>query len=180
MGYKLVLASAPLKGQLPAQSLKVKLFTCIMLLHLESEQLHSRQGFRSLAGTLADFQPRQALSWSTFSYAIALVQETHWSTSGEWTRGDWTFIHSASQRPRQDGVMVAIRTSLLTSDEVLRQEIHPGRLLRVRAVLDQPQWVIFSLYQHAMSAGSASDKDKLLDKKRNLEKVRQGHSWRAL
>ena len=105
----------------------------------------------------------------TSSYAIALVQETHWSTSGEWAKGDWTFIHSASQRPRQDGVMVAIRTSLLTTEEVQWQEIVPGRLLRVRAALNQQQWDIFSLYQHA---GNAVGREKLLAKRRTV--------WRKL
>ena len=39
----------------------------------------------------------------TSSYDIALVQETHWSTSGEWAKGDWTFIHSASRGPGKTG-----------------------------------------------------------------------------
>ena len=99
------------------------------------------------------------------NFAVALVQETHWSSSGEWVKGDWTFIHSASKRPRQDGVMVAIRTSLLTSGEVSWQEIIPGRLLRVRAILGQQQWDFFSLYQRAMSSGAAADKDKLLERR---------------
>ena len=120
----------------------------------------------------------------TSNYAIALVQETHWSTSGEWKKGDWTFIHSASQRPRQDGVMVAIRTSMLTAAEVLWQEIHPGRILRVRAELNQQQWDIFSLYQHAMSAGGASDKDKLLSKRnivwKKLDKAMHSTPYRSM
>ena len=120
----------------------------------------------------------------TSSYAIALAQETHWSTSGEWKKGDWTFIHSASQRPKQDGVMVAIRTSMLTESEVLWQEVHPGRILRVRAELNKQQWDIFSLYQHAMTAGSASDKDKLLKKRsvvwQKLDKAVQGTPYRSM
>ena len=105
-------------------------------------------------------------------YAVALIQETHWSSSGEWVKGDWTFIHSASKRPRQDGVMVCIRTSLLGSGEVQWQEIVPGRLLRVRAILGKQQWDLFSLYQHAMISGAAEAKDKLLDKRRLI--------WRKL
>ena len=98
-------------------------------------------------------------------YAVALVQETHWSTSGEWSKGDWTFIHRPSKRARQDGVMVVLRTSMLTSTEVSWQEIIPGRLLRVRAVINHQQWELFSLYQHAMSPGSAEEKAKLLAKR---------------
>ena len=105
-------------------------------------------------------------------YAVALIQETHWSSSGEWVKGDWTFIHSASTRPRQDGVMVCIRTTLLGSGEVQWQEIVPGRLLRVRAILGKQQWDLFSLYQHAMISGTAEAKDKLLDKRRTI--------WRKL
>ena len=108
-------------------------------------------------------------------YAVALVQETHWSTSGEWSKGDWTFIHSPSKRARQDGVKVVLRTSMLTSAEVSWQEIIPGRLLRVRAVINHQQWELFSLYQHAMSPGSAEEKAKLLAKRdevwRKLDKA---------
>ena len=195
MGYKIVLASAPLKGQLPAQNLKVKLFTeAEFYIHMHhapaprvraaTQQARVRVFSWNAPGLSAEANAELEHFLQTSNYAIALVQETHWSTSGEWKRGDWTFIHSASQRPRQDGVMVAIRTSMLTSEEVLWQEIHPGRLLRVRAVLDQQQWDIFSLYQHAMSAGSASDKDKLLSKRntvwKKLDKAIHGTPYRSM
>ena len=53
--------------------------------------------------------------------------------------------------------MVALRTSLIW------QEIIPGRLLRVRAVVGRQQWGIFSLYQH-------EERVKLTEKRRPVLK----------
>ena len=58
--------------------------------------------------------------------AVAIIQETHWSTSGEWSAGGWQIVHTASERRRQDGVMVAVRRDLLSHSEICWQEIIPG------------------------------------------------------
>ena len=103
---------------------------------------------------------------------IAIIQETHWTTTGEWTAGQWQFIHTASERRRQDGVLVAIRRSSLSHREVCWQEIIPGRLLQVRVELGRQCCEILGLYQHAMTARSATEKSKVMSSRRAV--------WRAL
>ena len=99
---------------------------------------------------------------------VAVIQETHWSTSGEWRTGQWQCIHSASGRKNQDGVLVAIRSSLLGSSEVCWQEVAPGRLLRVRATLEGQHWEIFGLYQHAMTSGGHAGDGGVFDKRQRI------------
>ena len=71
--------------------------------------------------------------------------------------------------------MVAIRTSALSSKEILWQELIPGRLLRVRAEIGRQQWEILSLYQHAITSASAEERVKLMERRRavltKLDKV---------
>ena len=103
---------------------------------------------------------------TTGTIDIAIIQETHWSTTGEWTAGQWQFIHTASERSRQDGVLVAVRRSLLSNREVCWQEIVPGRLLRVRVELCHQSCEILGLYQHAMTARSATEKSKVMSRRK--------------
>ena len=71
--------------------------------------------------------------------------------------------------------MVALRTSALSSTEIVWRELIPGRLLRVRAEIGHQQWDIFSLYQHAITSASAEERVKLMEKRRvvltKLDKV---------
>ena len=99
---------------------------------------------------------------------VAVIQETHWSTSGEWRTGQWQCTHSASGRKNQDGVWVAIRSSLLENSEVCWQEIVSGRLLRVRATLEGQRWEIFGLYQHAMTSGGHAGDGGVFDKRQRI------------
>ena len=121
---------------------------------------------------------------TTATIDIAITQETHWSTTGEWTAGQWQFIHTASERSRQDGVLVAVRKSLLTNQEVCWQEIVPGRLLRVRVELCHQSCEILGLYQHAMTARSATEKSKVLSRRKAVwgafEKALSGLPFRAM
>ena len=86
-------------------------------------------------------------------YAIALVQETHWSTSGEWNKG-------------------ALRTSLLSLCGSILARDYSWQAPSGQGCHSNQQWEIFSLYQHAVSPGSAEDKAKLLAKR--------GEIWRKL
>ena len=91
---------------------------------------------------------------------VAVIQETHWSTSGEWRTGQWQCIHSASGRKNQDGVLVVIRSSLLGNGEVCWQEVAPQH------------WEIFGLYQHALTSGGHAGDGGVLDKRQRI--------WKAL
>ena len=104
--------------------------------------------------------------------AVAIIQETHWTTSGEWCSGGWQIVHSASERKRQDGVMVAVSRDLLSHSEVCWQEVIPGRLLRVRAEIKKQCWEILGVYQHAMTNRTAEETTKIFSQRRQV--------WRAL
>ena len=120
---------------------------------------------------------------------IAITQETHWSTTGEWKTGHWQFVHTASDRKGQDGVLVAVKASLLTRQEVCCQEIIPGRLLRLRVELRQQCYEILGIYQHALSNPNrtASETAKVMTQRNQSGELwtrlclvfRSGPCWRS-
>ena len=89
---------------------------------------------------------------------VYFVQETHWGSSGMWRQNGWVYFHSASERPRQAGVLVCIRSSVLDETQTAWREIVPGRLIWVRANIRGQQWDLLNLYQVAQAGRDGETK----------------------
>ena len=115
---------------------------------------------------------------------ICFVQETHWGSSGTWRQHGWVYFHSASERPRQAGVLVCIRSSVLEESQAAWREIVPGRLIWVRANIRGQQWDLLNLYQVAQAGRDGETKDYRLKERRSiwnkLQKTLQGLPFRSL
>ena len=97
---------------------------------------------------------------------IALVQETHWGSSGAWKHQGWSYFHSASDKPRQAGVLVCIRSATLDESRTAWREIVPGRLIWVRACVRGQQWDLLCLYQLALTGKDGKAKDYRMKERR--------------
>ena len=102
---------------------------------------------------------------------VAVIQETHWSTSGEWRQDSGSAYIAPLDGNIRTGLVV-IRSCLLGNSEVCWQEVTPGRLLRVRAILDGQHWEIFGLYQRALTGGGHAGDGGVLDRRQKV--------WQAL
>ncbi|OLP92700.1 LINE-1 retrotransposable element ORF2 protein [Symbiodinium microadriaticum] len=94
--------------------------------------------------------------------------ETHWSLQGEWTSGDWYILHSAALKPKQGGILLGIRKTLLNGDYHSWNEIVPGRLLHWRGHLGKQQVDLFNLYQHSLSHHSDDQKKAVMGHRKGL------------
>ena len=115
---------------------------------------------------------------------IVLLQETHWSSSGSWKQSGWTYFHSASERSRQAGVMIGVRSELLDDASAAWKEIVPGRLLWVRACIQGQQWDLLNLYQVAQAGKDGETKAYRLKERQaiwnKLQKVLRGLPMRSM
>ena len=97
-----------------------------------------------------------------------MLQETHWSLQGEWTSGDWYILHSAALKPKQGGILLGIRKTLLNGNYHSWNEIVPGRLLHWRGHLGKQQVDLFNLYQHSLSHHSDDQKKAVMGHRKGL------------
>ena len=115
---------------------------------------------------------------------IVLVQETHWGSSGAWKHQDWSYFHSASEKPRQAGVLVAIRSNVLDESRTAWREIVPGRLIWVRASIRGQQWDFLNLYQLAQTGRDGEAKEYRMKERRavwnKLQRTLRGLPIRSL
>ena len=97
---------------------------------------------------------------------IVLVQETHWGSSGAWKHQGWSYFHSASEKPRQAGVLVGIRSDALDESRTAWREIVPGRLIWVRACVRGQERDLLSFYQLAQTGRDGETKDYRMKERR--------------
>ena len=99
---------------------------------------------------------------------ICLAQKTHWGSSGSWERHGWTYFHSAAEKSRQAGVLVAVRSSALDTSQTAWREIVPGRLLWLRANIRGQQWDLLCLYQVAQAGRDGETKEYRMKERRSI------------
>ena len=78
---------------------------------------------------------------------VVVILETRWQFDREWTEDGWH--HSASRGTpfRSCGVLIMIRATLCTSDQISWQTPMPGRLVHIRLHLNRPVDIV-GCYQH--------------------------------
>ena len=118
----------------------------------------------------------ETLVWAADTRASFFVlQETHWGFTSDWSSDGWHFIHSAAAKPKTGGVLVALRTDLLSTDSIRWSELVPGRLLQVRCVHGRQALDILAVYQQVKIRGDADAVKANLDRRavvwRTLEKT---------
>ena len=99
--------------------------------------------------------------------SIIILQETHWSFSGDWTDENWHFCHTATTRKGSGGILVGVRRDLANPEQIRWFEAEPGRLIQVRCFLGLQQLDIVGIYQHALLQ-TAGMTDAILDQRRKL------------
>ena len=65
-------------------------------------------------------------------FTVALIQESKWGHDSEHSTDNWICIGSADPKQKHAGVMIWVRKSLTSPEEIKYEAIVPGRLLRVR------------------------------------------------
>eukprot|EP00439_Symbiodinium_sp_Y106_P039661 s233_g4.t2 len=101
-----------------------------------------------------------------------LLQETHWSFSNEWRDSGWFLFHSADKKPKQGGVLTAIRASWVDEHTLSWKEVIPGHLTQVRCTFVKQQVDLINIYQHAWSSKTSEQTQELL--------TRRSRIWGAL
>ncbi|CAE7663237.1 HCN2 [Symbiodinium sp. CCMP2592] len=103
----------------------------------------------------------QLLSWLDAEpmVHVAFIQETHWGFDGDWTQGKWHFCHSAAERRRTGGVLIAMRADIFAKEQIRWQAIEPGRILHARCYANKQHLDLVCFYQHALPFGSEQQKE---------------------
>ena len=81
----------------------------------------------------------------TAPHDIICLQETHWSTSSEFTVQGWRAVHSGS-KARADGVLTLFHPRH-KADTIRHEEIQQGRVLRTQLQTPQGRVEVFNCYQ---------------------------------
>lgn len=82
---------------------------------------------------------------------VAIISETHWAYTSEWTTPHWNAIHSgkdSSQKDKASGLLLLIASRLCRPEQIVWKEIEPGRLLFCRLHLQPRPVDIIGIYQH--------------------------------
>ncbi|CAE7194789.1 Pol [Symbiodinium sp. CCMP2592] len=98
---------------------------------------------------------------------VVCIQETHRAFQNEWVAEGWTFIHSASPKAHQGGVLLGFRNGSCDRDSLRWQELSPGRLLHARCFAKNQHMDFICIYQHALPF-EAEALQATLDKRRKL------------
>ena len=81
---------------------------------------------------------------------VVCIQETHRAFQAEWAAEGWTYVHSASPKAHQGGVLLGFRNGFCDRDSLRWQELHPGRLLHARCFAKNQHMDFICIYQHAL------------------------------
>ena len=81
----------------------------------------------------------------TAPHDIICLQETHWSTTSEFTVHGWRAVHSGS-KARADGVLTLFHPRH-KADTIRHEEIQQGRILRTQLQTPQGRVEVFNCYQ---------------------------------
>ena len=79
---------------------------------------------------------------------IVSLQETHWSTSSVFSKGNWHIVTSSVPQGRKAGVMTMLHKSMCTLSDIRAHELIPGRLHHVRLPWQNSHIHVVTGYQH--------------------------------
>ena len=91
---------------------------------------------------------------------IILIQETHWTSTLEWTQDRYHCIHS-STGSRRGGLLTLIAKNICTEADIGWHELDPGRVLHVRLHGPSNCTDILNVYQHVGSTKNLEDRDRI-------------------
>ena len=122
-------------------------------------------------GALSSARYQEMLHWLHLQRVdIALLSETHWSYSQEWTTPNWNAIHSGhdpSQKDKASGLLLLISTRLCRADQIAWHAAVPGRVLHCRLHLTSRPVDIIGIYQHPWNSST-------------IQKTRRKQVWASL
>ena len=122
-------------------------------------------------GALSSARYQEMLHWLHLQRVdIALLSETHWSYSQEWTTSNWNAIHTGndpSQKDRASGLLLLISTRLCRADQIAWHADVPGRVLHCRLHLTTRPVDIIGVYQHPWNSST-------------MQKTRRKQVWTSL
>ena len=78
---------------------------------------------------------------------VVVLQESRWHQSWEGREGDWHLIASSGQPRNATGLVVLIRKSLCSANDITWREVIAGRLIHVRLHLPSRPFDIVGAYQ---------------------------------
>ena len=86
-------------------------------------------------------------------YDVAILTETRWSFTSEWSNDDWYFIHSGSSDDKAGGIMVMISTRLCRAHDVAWEVVISDRILHCRIHQPHKAIDIVAIYQFTRNQG---------------------------
>ena len=82
------------------------------------------------------------------SFDVAIICETRWSYTNEWTDAAWSYIHTGNPEDKGSGILILIRKDLCSPVNIQWNDIVPGRLLHARLHGSQRPMDILATYQY--------------------------------
>ena len=120
-------------------------------------QVQNKRRIRFLSwntGGLSDLLFTELKQWlhepQNRDIGVIILQERHWDFSGDWSTSEWHFCHSTTGRKGSGGIMIGVRSSLATAQNIRWHEASPARLLQVRCFLQEQQLDVIGFYQYAL------------------------------
>ena len=82
---------------------------------------------------------------------VAVLSESRWSFTNEWTADGWNHIHSGNPTDRGAGLLVLVSTKVSRLTDIRWAEIIPGRLMHVQLRYRDRHVDVMACYQHTFS-----------------------------
>ena len=90
---------------------------------------------------------------------LVSIQETHWSTTGQFSKGNLHVVTSSMPTGRQAGVMTLVHKSLCTLADIRAREIQAGRLQHVRLPWQNSHVHVVTGYQHVWQSTLSTEQN---------------------
>ena len=91
---------------------------------------------------------------------VAVLSESRWSFTNEWTADGWHHIHSGTETDRGAGLLVLISTSVCHLTDLRWADILPGRLMHVQLRYHNRHVDIMACYQQTFSQHASRLQDR--------------------
>ena len=85
---------------------------------------------------------------------ILVLVKTHWTSSRDWSDGTWHYISAATHQETHAGILVMIRATVCSSQDIAHCSICLGRVIHVRLYTHPRAIDLVTVYQVAGTATS--------------------------
>ena len=98
---------------------------------------------------------------------LVMLQETHWTFTGEWSQSGWNYCHCSG------GVLIGLRDSFFPSSCIKWADILQGHLMHVRCEGNKQQFDLLCVYQHALGVKEEKAEGTFKKRERVWQKLDQ-------